>query len=227
MPLIGHHLHALRDGGVSRRRDQRVVARRPDPRDARRRLATTAFASSYSDEGPEPLETGGGIFRALPLLGPAPFLVLNGDVWTDFPTRSCADRCGPATSRTSCWSQNPPHNPRGDFVLRARRIVEDASIRASEGERLHVLRRRRLSPGALRGVPRTASSSWRRCCAPRRGRAAWAASSTTASGSTSARRSGSRSWTGGLRGLSCVAGSRTTCPSKRVRSGALPVLRTA
>ncbi|HSQ68604.1 MAG TPA: sugar phosphate nucleotidyltransferase, partial [Steroidobacteraceae bacterium] len=35
----------------------------------------------YRDEGPEPLETGGGIFRALPLLGPAPFLVLNGDVW--------------------------------------------------------------------------------------------------------------------------------------------------
>ena len=42
----------------------------------------------YSEEGPEPLETGGGIFRALPWLCPMgveTFLVLNGDVWMDFP----------------------------------------------------------------------------------------------------------------------------------------------
>ena len=38
---------------------------------------------TWSDEGPVPLETGGGIFRALPLLGPEPFLVVNGDIWTD------------------------------------------------------------------------------------------------------------------------------------------------
>ncbi len=38
---------------------------------------------AYSPEG-EPLETGGGIFRALPLLGEQPFLLLNGDVWSDF-----------------------------------------------------------------------------------------------------------------------------------------------
>ena len=37
----------------------------------------------YSPEHP-PLETGGGIFRALPLLGPDPFLVVNGDIWTDY-----------------------------------------------------------------------------------------------------------------------------------------------
>src|SRR5690606_16309089 len=38
-----------------------------------------------SDEGPEALETAGGIVQALPLLGPEPFIVVNGDVWTDFP----------------------------------------------------------------------------------------------------------------------------------------------
>ena len=37
----------------------------------------------WSDEGPVALETAGGIFNALPLLGPAPFLVVSGDVWTD------------------------------------------------------------------------------------------------------------------------------------------------
>ena len=35
----------------------------------------------YSEEGDPALETGGGIFQALPLLGDAPFLVINGDVW--------------------------------------------------------------------------------------------------------------------------------------------------
>jgi len=41
------------------------------------------LAITYSHERPEALETGGGIFRALPLLGSAPFLLVNGDVWTD------------------------------------------------------------------------------------------------------------------------------------------------
>lgn len=34
------------------------------------------------------LETGGGIVNALPLLGDAPFIVLNGDIFTDFPFTS-------------------------------------------------------------------------------------------------------------------------------------------
>ena len=37
----------------------------------------------YSPEG-EPLETGGGIFQALALLGDTPFAVVNGDIWTDY-----------------------------------------------------------------------------------------------------------------------------------------------
>ena len=43
------------------------------------------LAIRYSDEGSEPLGTGGGLFAALPLLGTEPFLVVNGDVWSDFP----------------------------------------------------------------------------------------------------------------------------------------------
>lgn len=39
---------------------------------------------TYSYEGAEPLETGGGMLRALPLLGADPFIVVNGDIWTDY-----------------------------------------------------------------------------------------------------------------------------------------------
>ena len=39
---------------------------------------------AYSHEGATPLETGGGMWNALPLLGDAPFVLANGDVWTDY-----------------------------------------------------------------------------------------------------------------------------------------------
>ena len=40
---------------------------------------------TYSEESPQALETAGGIFRALQYLSPGPFIVVNGDVFTDFP----------------------------------------------------------------------------------------------------------------------------------------------
>ncbi|MEA3158900.1 MAG: N-acetyl-alpha-D-muramate 1-phosphate uridylyltransferase [Gammaproteobacteria bacterium] len=45
---------------------------------------------SYSEEAPRALETAGGIFRALPLLSPGPFAVVNGDIYTDFPFETLA-----------------------------------------------------------------------------------------------------------------------------------------
>ncbi|HLM53378.1 MAG TPA: sugar phosphate nucleotidyltransferase, partial [Pseudoxanthomonas sp.] len=39
---------------------------------------------AYSNEGPAPLETGGGMLQALQVLGDAPFIAVNGDIWTDF-----------------------------------------------------------------------------------------------------------------------------------------------
>ena len=39
----------------------------------------------YSVEGETPLETGGGMLHALPLLGDAPFLAINGDIWSTHP----------------------------------------------------------------------------------------------------------------------------------------------
>lgn len=42
-------------------------------------------AIAWSDEGPEPLETAGGMRLALPLLGEAPFVAMAADIWTDYP----------------------------------------------------------------------------------------------------------------------------------------------
>ncbi len=77
----------------------------------------------YSAEG-EALETGGGIFRALPLLGPAPFLVVNGDIWTDFPYAGLPAE--PAGLAHLVLVDNPPQHPAGDFVLGETGRVSDS-----------------------------------------------------------------------------------------------------
>ena len=71
----------------------------------------------YSPED-EPLETAGGITRALPLLGDAPFLVVNGDVWCDFDLSRWVDNPLPADCPGRLLMvPNPPHNPEGDFGI--------------------------------------------------------------------------------------------------------------
>jgi len=74
----------------------------------------------YSPEG-QALETGGGIFRALPLLGPDPFLVVNADVWTDIDF--AALDLAPDDLAHLVLVDNPHHNPKGDFVLHDRRVL--------------------------------------------------------------------------------------------------------
>ena len=79
----------------------------------------------YSPESPA-LETGGGIFKALPLLGPAPFLVINGDTWTDIDFSRLHLAQGLLAHLVLV--DNPPHHPRGDFYLRGRRVQAEPPL---------------------------------------------------------------------------------------------------
>ena len=83
----------------------------------------------YSRET-QALETAGGIARALPLLGDAPFLVINGDVFTDFDLgRAPAIAARMRALGLRAWAvlvDNPPEHPQGDFSLDAGRLVSRA-----------------------------------------------------------------------------------------------------
>jgi MurNAc alpha-1-phosphate uridylyltransferase len=72
----------------------------------------------WSHEGADPLETGGGILHALPLLGDEPFLVVNGDVWTDYDFARLPTAMQGLAHLVMV--DNPPQHPRGDFHLDAR-----------------------------------------------------------------------------------------------------------
>lgn len=74
----------------------------------------------YSPEDPA-LETAGGIARALPFFGNHPFLVINGDVWCDWPPQA-SPVIAQALIRQNAQAwlllvDNPGHHPHGDFVL--------------------------------------------------------------------------------------------------------------
>lgn len=78
----------------------------------------------YSPEIAGGLETGGGVLQALPLLGEAPFVLINGDIWTDLdyrPLRALQLRAGDVAHL--CLVANPEHHPEGDFCLEQGRVL--------------------------------------------------------------------------------------------------------
>ncbi len=81
----------------------------------------------YSEEPEGALEVGGGIFRALPLLGTAPFIVVNGDTFTDLDFATLA--IAPAALAHLVLVPNPEHHPGGDFVLQGREVSSGAAPR--------------------------------------------------------------------------------------------------
>jgi N-acetyl-alpha-D-muramate 1-phosphate uridylyltransferase len=119
-PLIEWHVAALRAAGIV----ELVInlgylgERIRDYLGDGRRFGVTI---AYSPEPPGALETGGGILQALPLLGDAPFIVVNGDVWTDYQFAAL-----PAVPRGLAHLvliDNPPQHSTGDCALREGRVT--------------------------------------------------------------------------------------------------------
>lgn len=74
----------------------------------------------YSHEAGGGLETGGGILKAIPLLGGTPFTVVNGDIWTDYPFERLPRE--PSGLAHLVLVDNPPHHATGDFGLQGARL---------------------------------------------------------------------------------------------------------
>jgi len=64
---------------------------------------------------PVALETAGGIIQALSRLGMNPFIVVNGDIWCDYPLQQLPQQLDGLAHLVMV--DNPPHNPQGDFCL--------------------------------------------------------------------------------------------------------------
>ena len=126
-PLLAWHLERLGRAGirdavinVSHLADQ-ITRRFQDGREY-------GVALRWSRE-PQALETAGGIAQARALLGPAPFLLVNADVWCDhdFSTLSALDLG--ARLAHLVLIPNPQHNPAGDFSLDGARVGNDPAPR--------------------------------------------------------------------------------------------------
>src|SRR5260370_16715110 len=126
-PLIVYHLEALVRAGI---RDVVInLSWLPDKiRTALGDGSDYGVRITYTDEGPVALETGGGIFNAIQHLGRGPFLVVNGDTFTDIDlgalqARADADTRAGALARL-VLVPNPTQHPQGDFGLEGEQVVE-------------------------------------------------------------------------------------------------------
>jgi MurNAc alpha-1-phosphate uridylyltransferase len=124
-PLIERHVERLAQAGV-----ERIVVNLfwlgALIRDFLGDGARYGVSISYSEEMPKALETAGGIFRALPFLGPGPFLVVNGDVLSDFDFRGLT--LGGAADAHLVLVPNPPQHPRGDFGVQGGLALPSAPL---------------------------------------------------------------------------------------------------
>ena len=126
-PLIGWHLEKLAAAGV----DEVVINTSWLADQFPQALGDGArwgMRIRYSYEGPDPLETGGGMWRALDLLGrDDAFIAVNGDIWSDLDYARLPS--APAGDAHLVMVDNPAHNPSGDFALDGDRLASDGPRR--------------------------------------------------------------------------------------------------
>lgn len=126
-PLIQYHIEALAAAGV---RDivinlawlgQQIRAALGDG-------SRLGVHIDYSDEGAAALETGGGVFKALPSLagvsGKDPFLLVSGDVWTEYPLAAAMNKLSAGDVAHCVLVPNPDFHAQGDFGLDGDRLVD-------------------------------------------------------------------------------------------------------
>ena len=150
--LIEHHIHALVHAGITglvinhAHLGEQLVAALGDG---------TAYGATigWSPEPEGALETGGGIFNALPLLSDDPFVVVNADIWTDFDFSTLPNR--PDALAHLVLVDNPEHHPEGDFALEGNRVSASGPARLTFSG-IGVYRRElfsECSPGAFPLAP--------------------------------------------------------------------------
>ncbi|MGO2133616.1 MAG: N-acetylmuramate alpha-1-phosphate uridylyltransferase MurU [Halomonas sp.] len=113
-PLIVHHLERLAAAGI---RDVVInVSYRAEQIIAALGQGEAFDVRIHWSEEHSPLETGGGIHQALPLLGNSPFVLINGDVWSDLDPGQL-ERLADTDLARLVMVDNPEHHPHGDFHL--------------------------------------------------------------------------------------------------------------
>ncbi len=125
LPLIHHHLLALIKAGV----DEVVINVSWLKEQIINYINGNDFGHltiHFSVEADEPLETGGGMLQALPMLGPDPFIVVNADIYTDFDF-STLRHLPPNHLVHLILVDNPDHNPNGDFTVHNQQLKTKSS----------------------------------------------------------------------------------------------------
>ena len=119
-PLIVWHIERLAQAGVA----ELVINHAHLGQQIEQALGDGAAWGVQIQYSPEvqALETAGGIAQALPLLGEEPFMVINGDVFTDIDYGSLALPAGKLAHLVLV--DNPPQHAQGDFAL-AQGLVSD------------------------------------------------------------------------------------------------------
>ncbi|MFQ6023540.1 MAG: N-acetylmuramate alpha-1-phosphate uridylyltransferase MurU [Acidiferrobacterales bacterium] len=123
-PVIVHLIRALAEAGLCdivinyAHLGERIVERLGDG-------GNLGVNIRYSPETSGALEAGGGIYNALPLLDGDPFVVINGDVWTDYPFAHLPRRLSGVAHLVLV--DNPPHHVVGDFALQDTRVSAEGS----------------------------------------------------------------------------------------------------